>query len=155
MEILDPEQIVLTREEVIKLINAAENPKHKILIELLYSTGMRLSEALNLKYSDIDFNNCEGWIRKGKGSKDRLFFIGAELQNNLLKYREGHGGEYIFHVKGRQMSARCTQHIIKISAKRAGINKSVHVHTLRHTFVTHLYEDGVDVLKIQALLGRI
>ncbi len=118
--------VILTREEVIKLIESATNPKHKILIELLYSTGIRLSEALNLKYSDINFNNCEGWIRR-------------------KKYHEEHGGEYIFHVNGEQMSVRGIQHIIKINGRRAGINKPVHVHTFRHTFATHLYEDGVDI----------
>lgn len=147
--------VVLTKNEIKKLIDSTENEKHKLLIELLYSTGLRLSECINLKYSDLDIKESIGWVRKGKGSKDRIFIISDTFKHDLIRYKDKKGGtEYIFTVSGRKMSPRGIQHAIKVSVERAGIEKSVHVHTLRHSFATHLLENGVDIRKIQQLLGH-
>ena len=149
--------VVLTRKEIKDLLDNTENLKHRLLIELLYSTGLRLSECINLKYSDLDLNECIGWVRMGKGAKDRIFIISGLFKNDLLEYMEKTGCEskgYIFSVNGRKMSPRAVQHAIKVSAERAGIEKDVHVHTLRHSFATHLLENGVDIRKIQKLLGH-
>lgn len=148
--------IVLNKKEIKNLLDKTENIKHRLLIELLYSTGLRLSECVNLKYSDLDLNEGVGWVRNGKGSKDRIFIISEVFKNDLLDYLEekGYNKGYIFTVNGRKMSPRGIQHAIKISAKRAGIKKKVHVHTLRHSFATHLLENGVDIRNIQHLLGH-
>ncbi len=149
--------VVLNKSEIINLINKTENRKHKLIIELLYSTGLRLSECVNLKYSDIDLNEGIGWVRSGKGSKDRIFIISEMFKKDLLHYIEdtkSNSKGYIFLVNGRKMSTRGIQHAIKVSAERAGIEKNVHVHTLRHSFATHLLENGVDIRKIQKLLGH-
>jgi len=149
--------VVLTKKEIKDLLDKTENIKHRLLIELLYSTGLRLSECINLKYGDLDLDNKIGWVRKGKGSKDRIFIISDLFQEDLISYREEHGFDqngFIFEVKGKKMSPRGIQGAIKISAERAGIQKSVHVHTLRHTFATHLLENSVDIRKIQLLLGH-
>lgn len=149
--------VVLTKKEIKDLLDKTENVKHRLLIELLYSTGLRLSECINLKYGDLDLNDNIGWVRKGKGSKDRIFIISDLFKKDLISYREDHGFDkdgFIFEVNGRKMSPRGIQHAIKISAERAGINKDVHVHTLRHSFATHLLENGVDIRKIQKLLGH-
>lgn len=148
--------VVLTKNEIKELLDNTENEKHRLLIELLYSTGLRLSECINLKYSDLDLNENIGWVRKGKGSKDRIFIISEMFKDDLLEYKEKRGYEngYIFTVNGRKMSPRAVQHAIKLAAKRAGIDKNVHVHTLRHSFATHLLENGVDIRKIQSLLGH-
>ncbi len=149
--------VVLNRKEVKDLLGNTKNIKHRLLIELLYSTGLRLSECINLKYSDLDLNEGIGWVRMGKGSKDRIFIIADMFKNDLLEYMEKNGDdgkEYIFSVNGRKMSPRGIQHAIKVSAERAGIEKNVHVHTLRHSFATHLLENGVDIRKIQTLLGH-
>ncbi len=149
--------IILTRNEIKSLLDKTENIKHKLIIELLYSTGLRLSECINLKYSDLDLNEGIGWVRMGKGSKDRIFIISEMFKKDLLEYKEKNncnGKENIFSVNGRKMSPRGIQHAIKISAERAGIEKDVHVHTLRHSFATHLLENGVDIRKIQKLLGH-
>ncbi len=149
--------VVLNRKEMKKLIDNTINIKHRLLIELLYSTGLRLSECINLKYSDIDLNEGIGWVRQGKGAKDRIFIVSDRFRNNLLEYLETESSEskgYIFSVKGRKMSPRGIEYAIKISAERAGIEKDVHVHTLRHSFATHLLENGVDIRKIQKLLGH-
>jgi len=149
--------VVLTRKEIKDLIDNTENIKHRLLIELLYSTGLRLSECINLQYSDLDMNDGTGWVRLGKGAKDRIFIVSEMFKKDLLEYMEktGAGGKgYIFSVNGKKMSPRGIQHAIKISAERAGIDKPVHVHTLRHSFATHLLENGVDIRKIQKLLGH-
>jgi integrase/recombinase XerD len=149
--------VVLSREEIKKLIDKTENIKHKLLIELLYSSGLRLSECTNLQYSNLDLNDGIGWVRRGKGAKDRIFIISELFRKDLLAYMEKtgvNGKGYIFSVNGRKMSPRGLQHAIKVSAQRAGIDKKVHVHTLRHSFATHLLENGVDIRKIQKLLGH-
>ncbi len=149
--------VVLSRDEIKNLIDKTENIKHRLLIELLYSTGLRLSECVNLKYSDLDLNEGIGWVRSGKGSKDRIFIISERLRQDILEYtpKNGDNGKgHIFSVNGKKMSPRAIQYAIKISAKRAGIEKDVHVHTLRHSFATHLLENGADIRKIQKLLGH-
>lgn len=149
--------VVLSRKEIKDLLYNTGNLKHRLLIELLYSTGLRLSECINLKYSDLDTSEGIGWVRMGKGAKDRIFIISDMFRNDLLEYIEKTGDDgkgLIFSVNGRKMSARGIQHAIKVSAQRAGIQKSVHVHTLRHSFATHLLENGVDIRKIQTLLGH-
>ncbi len=149
--------VVLNKNEIINLIEKTENTKHKLIIELLYSTGLRLSECVNLKYSDLDINEGIGWVRSGKGSKDRIFIISEMFKKDLQSYIENTKSNtkgYIFLVNGRKMSTRGIQHAIKVSAERAGIEKNVHVHTLRHSFATHLLENGVDIRKIQKLLGH-
>ena len=149
--------VVLNKNEIINLINKTVNIKHKLIIELLYSTGLRLSECVNLKYSDIDLNEGIGWVRSGKGSKDRIFIISEMFKKDLKLYienTESNTKGCIFLVNGRKMSTRGIQHAIKVSAERAGIEKNVHVHTLRHSFATHLLENGVDIRKIQKLLGH-
>ena len=149
--------VVLTKKEIKDLLDKTENVKHRLLIELLYSTGLRLSECINLKYGDLDLNDKIGWVRKGQGSKDRIFIVSEIFKKDLLSYREEYGFDqdgFIFAVNGRKMSPRGVQCAIKISAERAGIEKSVHVHTLRHSFATHLLENGVDIRKIQKLLGH-
>jgi integrase/recombinase XerD len=149
--------VVLSQTEIKNLLDKTENLKHRLIIELLYSTGLRLTECINLKYSDLDLNDGIGWVRLGKGSKDRIFIISDIFKKDLLDYKEKNdsdGKGYIFLVNGKKMTYRGIQHAIKVSAERAGIDKPVHVHTLRHSFATHLLENGVDIRKIQKLLGH-
>ncbi len=152
--------ILLSRTEIKDLLDNTKNEKHRLLIECLYSTGLRLSECISLKYRDLDLNDSIGWVRMGKGAKDRIFIISDFFKKDLLEYRYNNGNvdldqnDHIFSVNGRKMTPRAIQKAIKISAKRAGIKKDVHVHTLRHSFATHLLEDGVDIRKIQKLLGH-
>ena len=123
---------ILSKKEIKNILEKTENIKHKLLIELLYSTGLRLAECTNLRYDDLDLNENIGWVRKGKGSKDRIFIISEIFKRDLIDYMRIKGNKkgYIFTVNGRKMSARGVQHAIKISAERAGIKKNVHVHTL-------------------------
>ncbi|MEM5844386.1 MAG: tyrosine-type recombinase/integrase [Candidatus Aenigmatarchaeota archaeon] len=147
--------VVLTKEEVKNLIDSIKNKKHQLIVKLLYSSGLRLSELVNLKVGDIELNESVGWVRGGKGKKDRLFIISKKLCDELKELIEGRDEEeFLFPGRKGRMSERNVQKIIKIAAKKAGIDKPVHPHTLRHSFATHLLEAGENIRKIQELLGH-
>jgi len=151
---------VLTKEEVKKLFDSAKAKKSKLILQGLYSTGMRVSELVNLKIKDIDFQNSKGIVKAGKGNKDRNIFFSKDLLEKFKKYLEkkekkGIKSEYLFSSKnGEPLTPRNIQKIVKKAAFLAGIQKKVTPHTLRHSFATHLLEQGVDIRKIQILLGH-
>jgi len=146
--------IVLTREEIISLIDSTSTIKSRLILQLLYSSGLRVSEIVNLKIQDLDPNENMGWVRKGKGKKDRMFIFSKKLSKKLQKFIAKHvDWEYLFS-KTKPLSTRNIQKIVQKATKKAEINKSVHPHTLRHSFATHLLESGVDIRKIQVLLGH-
>lgn len=145
--------VVLSREEVKSLIQAAPTRKSKLIIKMLYSSGLRLSECLNLKINDLELDEKIGWVRKGKGAKDRMFILSEKLIKDFEKYLKNHKGLYLFS-ENKPLSPRNVQKIIKRAAEKAGIKKRVTPHKLRHSFATHLLEAGVDVRKIQELLGH-
>jgi integrase/recombinase XerD len=120
---------------------------------MLYSSGLRVSELVNLKVNDINLNENIGWVRKGKGNKDRLFAVSPQLVSDIKDYLKDRGNNYIFS-KDKPLTTRNIQKIIKATKTRAGINKKVTPHTLRHSFATHLLENGTDIRIIQALLGH-
>jgi len=144
---------VLTKDEVRILIDAADNRKSRLIISLLYSSGLRVSELVNLKLDDVNLGDKTGWVRKGKGSKDRLFTISENLAEELQEYLKGREHEFVFS-KTKPLTTRNIQKIIKLTAARAGIQKKVTPHTLRHSFATHLLEQGTDIRYIQSLLGH-
>lgn len=150
--------VVLTKEEVKNLLNAIDNEKHKLLIGLLYSAGLRVSELLSIKVGDLNIGNNYGFVRRGKGGKDRLFIISVKIKNDIISLiSEEHLGEGDFLFKSnrnKQYSARSVQQIIRKAARKAGIKKRVHPHTLRHSFATHLIENGYSVSEVQSLLGH-
>ncbi len=149
---------VLTKEEVIKLFENIKNKKHKLLAELMYSAGLRVNELVNLRVMDFEFEKNYGWVRKGKGNKDRLFIIAEKLNKRLQGFIRENGLNYESYLfkgnKRNHISKETVNSIIKISGKRAGIKKRVHCHTLRHSFATHLIEDGYSVSDVQSLLGH-
>jgi len=145
---------VLTKEEVIRLIESSSTTKSRLILQLLYSSGLRVSELINLKKSNLDFNENTGWVRSGKGKKDRMFFISKKLSTKLKKYTEKHSDwNYIFSEKNA-LTTRNIQKIVQKAAAKANINKDVHPHTLRHSFATHLLDAGTDLRKIQVMLGH-
>lgn len=151
---------VLTKDEVKMLFDSAKTKKSKLILQCLYSTGMRVSELLNLKIKDIDFSNSKAIVKSGKGNKDRNIFFSKDLLEKMKRYierreKKGIKSEGLFCNKhGKQLSARNIQKIVKKAALLAGIQKKVTPHTLRHSFATHLLEQGVDIRKIQVLLGH-
>jgi integrase/recombinase XerD len=148
---------VLTKEEIKKLFEVLDTKKSKIMVSLMYACGFRVSELINLKIGDLDFNEKTGKILQGKGKKDRIFNIPDFLLGDLKKQIEKQKEKkeiYLFTGTKGKLSERNLQKIVSKAAKRAGINKDIHCHTLRHSFATHLLENGIDIRKIQELLGH-
>ncbi|HLF53800.1 MAG TPA: site-specific tyrosine recombinase/integron integrase [Candidatus Nanoarchaeia archaeon] len=144
---------VLTKEEVKSLIESADNQKSRLIISTLYSTGLRVSELVNLKVEDVNFSEKTGWVRRGKGAKDRLFVLSENVAKEITEYINGKEQKYIFS-KEEPLTTRNIQKIIKGTKTRAGISKKVTPHTLRHSFATHLLEQGTDIRLIQTMLGH-
>lgn len=153
---------VLTKNEVLRLIEAVDNPIHRLIVELMYSAGLRLSEVVHLRAKDIVFDNNLGWVRQGKGRKDRLFIIAQKIKERLRKHIKENCSSpdsWVFAGrKGRPLSIRVPQEIVKRAAKKAGLSREtgrkIHCHTLRHSFATHLIEQGHSLLSVQQLLGH-
>jgi len=148
--------IFLTHQELTKLFDAATSKKSLLIMRLLYSTGLRVSECVNLKVSDLELVNNMGWVRSGKGRKDRAFFLSSKLSDEIQKYIQTLDEKeiYLFPGKNGHLSTRNIQQIIKLTAKKAGIQKKVTAHKLRHSFATHNLNKGVDIRLIQELLGH-
>ncbi len=149
--------IVLSKGEVKRLIGSLSNKKSMMMISLLYACGFRVSELVNLKPGDLDFNERIGHVRQAKGKKDRIFNIPSLLFEDLKEHadlQKQQGKEFLFIGPKGKLSARNIQKIVKKATLKAGIEKDIHPHTLRHSFATHLLEDGIDIRKIQELLGH-
>lgn len=145
---------VLTKEEVFKLINSAETRKSRLILSLLYSSGLRVSELVHLKPQDFNFSENTGWVRLGKGSKDRMFILSNGLGNELQEFmKKRKDAKYLFSQDG-PLTTRNIQKIVKHVRTRAELQKRVTPHTLRHSFATHLLEAGTDIRMIQQLLGH-
>ncbi|MFA5020244.1 MAG: site-specific tyrosine recombinase/integron integrase [Candidatus Pacearchaeota archaeon] len=148
---------VLTKEETKLLLNSCENQKSKLMLSLMYSAGFRVSELVNLKIEDINFEEKIGQIRQAKGRKDRVFNIPEFLLIKLKQHVEKQkiiNQKYVFTGPNGKLSERNIQKIVSLTSKKSGIKKLVHCHTLRHSFATHLLESGVDIRMIQELLGH-
>jgi integrase/recombinase XerD len=155
--------IVLSPEEVGRLLAAATNIKHKAVLSLAYATGLRASEVVSLKLTDIDRERMVVRVEQGKGKKDRYVMLSPNLLELLrdcwrAARKKGWmypGQPWLFpSYRGRHTSARQLHRIVRLAAGRAGITKRVGVHTLRHSFATHLLEQKTDIRVIQALLGH-
>lgn len=147
----------LTKEEVRKIIESAQTSKSRLIIKLLYSAGLRVSELVNLKKQDINLEEGVGWVRRGKGRKDRFFIVAEKIAKELKKQMEKQPTHlYIFSTStsDKPLTPRNIQKIIKKTALKAEIIKKVSPHTLRNSYSTHLLESGTDIRKIQALLGH-
>jgi integrase/recombinase XerD len=147
---------VLSEEEVVRLLRQVENLKHKTALSLIYSAGLRIGELINLKISDIDAGRSQIRIRQGKGKKDRVTILSVNILALLREYyREYRPKDWLFEGQyGGQYSAGSIQTVFRTAKETAGINKKATVHTLRHSFATHLLERGTDLRYIQELLGH-
>ena len=149
--------VVLSQKEAKGLINAIGNPKHKCMLSLLYGCGLRVSELLNLKMKDIDIMRRMIHVRAGKGKKDRYVNLPQALlavltRQSKVKYLE----DYLFTSRDHKskITTMSVQQIVKKAVENSGIAKRISPHSLRHSFATHLLEDGTDIRYIQALLGH-
>lgn len=156
--------VVLSKEEVWAMLQHCTLLKHKILIGLLYGCGLRCMEVRSVRLPDLDFDRLQLKVVQGKGKKDRYVPLSAHLVRGLKTYISVEKPEeYLFggQIQGRaggdfdsRYSQKGVQWAVKEAAKRAGIRKSICVHTLRHTFATHLLEDGLDIITLKDLLGH-
>lgn len=148
--------VVLSRAEVNSLIEVTKNIKHRVLISLAYGAGLRVSEVVGLRVRDLELEELSIWIRDGKEGKDRISIIPEKLTKDLRSLIAGkEADEYLFESeRGRRLSTRTAQAVFERSLKLAGIKKRATFHSLRHSFATHLLENGVDVRYIQQLLGH-
>jgi site-specific recombinase XerD len=149
--------VVLSQDEVARLLSSVLNPKHKLILSLMYSAGLRVGEAVKLKTEDIDLDNKIIWVRQGKGKKDRQSIISGKLFAILMQLVEEKGvGQYLFSGQKPEthLSTRSAEKIFQRAMENANIKKRAVCHSLRHSFATHLLENGTDIRYIQALLGH-
>ena len=148
--------VVLSEAEVFRILESVTNIKHKCLLMLIYSAGLRISEALHLKPNDLDSKRMQVTVRNAKGKKDRVSILSKNLLPVLRDYYQLYQPkEYLFEgAKGGKYSARSAQNVFKKASSKAKITKKATLHTLRHSFATHLLEKGTDLRYIQTLLGH-
>lgn len=147
---------VISREEVLAIIDNTNNIKHRCIVSLLYSAGLRRGELIHLKITDIDSKRMAIRLDSAKGNKDRYTLLSRRVLEDLREYyKRWRPKEYLFEgPNGGLYSGRSISCIIKNAALKAGIRKKVTPHMLRHSFATHLLENGTDLRNIQALLGH-
>jgi len=154
--------VILTREEIQRLLDSINNLKHRTMIALMYSSGLRLSELLSLRVRDIDLVNLVIHVKQGKGKKDRITIFSAKIAAEVKRFMVGKSSaEYLFVASGKDrqgrqhpLSGRTVQKVLETALKRAGIAKAATPHDLRHSFATHLLENGISLRHIQELLGH-
>ena len=149
--------IVLSREEVFQIISSITNIKHKAIIILIYSSSLRVSEVIKLKIEDIDTQRKLIHVRNAKGRKDRytiLLDVAIETLNLYMEFY--HPEKWLFPSKkeGKHITIRTVQRIFENAVKKMRINKKVSAHSLRHSFATHLLDNGIDLRYIQEILGH-
>ncbi|MEK6835641.1 MAG: site-specific tyrosine recombinase/integron integrase, partial [Nanoarchaeota archaeon] len=147
---------VLTNEEVKSLLNALTNIKHKILISLMLSSGLRVSEAVSVKTDEINFNDHTLIVRSGKGKKDRITIVSEKLLEDIKAYlaKRKDKNPHLFPIRDTHVTIKLAQKIIKQAARKANLNKRIYCHALRSTFATNLMNNGVNLRFIQSLLGH-
>lgn len=147
---------VLSREEIRQVLRVISNQKHRLLIALAYGAGLRVSEVVSLRVGDLDFGNGFVNVRGGKGAKDRVTLLPRRIVRELFEFVEGRSGrEFVFESnRGGRLTARSAQKVFVRALVGAGIRKDASFHSLRHSFATHLLEDGVNLRYVQELLGH-
>jgi site-specific recombinase XerD len=147
---------VLSQEEVLAIIQYTQNLKHRAIIALIYSCGLRISELINLKLKDFHIERKQLIVKNGKGRKDRYVSLADSFTPLLLNYYNSYKPKSYFveGQKGGKYSAESVRQFLKKSCLKAKITKPVTPHTLRHSYATHLLENGVDIRYIQSLLGH-
>jgi len=148
--------VVLSRKEIKLLINSISKLKHRLLVSISYGAGLRVSEVINLKVTDIDLDELTIHIKKAKGKKDRITIIPKKLKIAIqVLTTNKNSNEFVFEsVRGGKLNSRTAQKIFSKALEKTGIKKQATFHSLRHSFATHLLENGVDVRYVQELLGH-
>ena len=145
---------VLSKEQIMLLIDSTDNVKHKLLVKMLYSSGLRLQELIDLRRDCIDFDRNIIRVIRGKGNKDRITLFSESIKLDLLKYYSKYDfkTKYVFEGRSGKYTKKAVQKVLDGLGRKIGVG--VHPHMLRHSFATHLLESGVDIRFIQKLLGH-
>lgn len=148
--------VVLSRKEIERIIDSISNPKHKLMIAISYAAGLRVSEVVSLRISDLDLGELIVHIKQAKGRKDRISVLPDKLKDDLRNLVAGKkGSDLLFEsFRGGKLSSRSVQKVFATALKRSKVNKFATFHSLRHSFATHLLENGIDVRYVQELLGH-
>ena len=148
--------VVLSRAEIERIIEATDNQKHKLVFSLGYACGLRVSEVVNLKVEDLDIDELVVHIKGAKGKKDRISILPEKLRNDLRSLIAGKNAkDYLFiSNRGGNLTTTSLQKMFRKSLGKANIAKPATFHSLRHSFATHLLENGTDVRYVQELLGH-
>jgi site-specific recombinase XerD len=148
--------IVLSKKEIEKIIGSIYNQKHRLIISLSYAAGFRIREAINLKIKDLDLEELTIHIKGAKGNKDRITIFPEKLKNDIQKMVTLRDlNDYVFPSnRGGKLTERSAQKIFEHALEKSGVQKEATFHSLRHSFATHLLENGVDVRYVQELLGH-
>jgi site-specific recombinase XerD len=149
--------VVLSSEEIKALFEGVRNIKHRLLLMVTYSAGLRVGEVVRLKPEDIDGHRKLMHIHCGKGQKDRYTLLSDVVLDGLREYWKAYKPRtWLFEgsTEGKPYSIRSAEKVFDLAKKKAGIKKDVTIHSLRHSFATHLLEQGIDIRYIQELLGH-
>lgn len=148
--------VVLSHEEILRLLDGVSNRKHRLLLALAYGAGLRVSEVLNLRVRDLRFDEGLIFVSQGKGRKDRMTLFPERLKNDFGPFLAFHWVDSFVFESGRggKLSTRTAQKIFAKALAKAGIQKPASFHSLRHSFATHLLENGVSIRYVQELLGH-
>lgn len=149
--------VVLSRQECKRLFKAPRLLRHRVLLMLIYSAGLRIAEVCRLKIEDIDSDRMRIHVRQSKGRKDRYVVLSPLMLQGLRKYYQGERPvKWLFNGKqpGTSISTHGIQWVMREAVKKAGIRKKATVHTLRHSFATHLLEAGLDIMTVKEQLGH-
>jgi len=148
--------VVLSKQEILRIIDGISNPKHKLIVSLSYGAGLRVSEVVALKIKDIDFERNLIYVRHGKGAKDRITLLSEKIKNDLKSFAcMKDFNMYLFESeRGGKLTIRSAEKIFENAMKKVGIYKDATFHSLRHSFATHLLENGTDIRYVQELLGH-
>ncbi len=154
--------VVLSRDEIQRIFGAISNLKHRTMLALMYSSGLRLAELVSLKVRDIGLEDLTIHVREGKGRKDRITIFSEKIREDVGRFMQGkERDEYLFQspmkdARGRhcRLSGRTVQKVFENALKRAAISRKATPHDLRHSFATHLLENGISIRHIQQLLGH-
>lgn len=148
--------VVLSRIEIKTVIESPRNPKHKLLLSLAYGAGLRVSEVISLKVQDLDIDELTIHIRQAKGQKDRISLIPLSIANELRNLVAGKANnDFVFaSERGGKLTTRTAQKVFENALQVSKIRKDATFHSLRHSFATHLLENGTDVRYVQELLGH-
>ena len=154
---------ILSRDEILQIVRTIQNPKHRLMIELLYAAGLRVSEVVNLRVQDVNLDELTLFVRAPrparesiKSNKDRITIFSESLRDALRRLMDGkQAGDWLFPSRrGGRLSTRTVQQVFARAVKASGVQKEVSCHALRHSFATHLLESGIDIRYIQELLGH-